>query len=225
MTIIIPVDAGIAVGKTTLLKRLQHTVASANLDRPCIIEQEPVDQWMDVKPPGMQESIFEMYYRDKQKYGFAFQMLALQTRFEQLRKLKNDNPSAIIICERSPLTDCAIFAKMLRSQGIISPYEFEVYMKWYTFVMDILQPDIRGIIYLRADPDVCAARITKRNRQGEDKIDIAYLNMLHEQHEQWLMNPAEPLPIPVCVIDGNCAQHEVDIDRIMEFVRSVSTTA
>jgi regulator of PEP synthase PpsR (kinase-PPPase family) len=36
---------------------------------------------------------------------------------------------------------------------------------------------------LRSNPVNCLTRINKRNRKGEDKIDIGYINSLHELHE------------------------------------------
>eukprot|EP00798_Chlamydomonas_sp_ICE-L_P019692 gene19692-26382_t len=219
MPIIIPIDAGIAVGKTTLLARIKEQVASVDFGRPCVVEFEPVDKWMQTKPAGHEESLFEMYYKDKQKYGFTFQMLALQTRFQRLKEVMDANPNSIIICERSPLTDREIFARMLCVHGIISPYEFQIYDAWYDFVMGILRPCIKGIVYLRANPDVCAGRLAKRNRLGEDMIDIAYLKKLHDRHDMWLLGTS--LGFPVLVVNGNCGQGDVNIDSIMMFVRGL----
>jgi deoxyadenosine/deoxycytidine kinase len=212
---IVSVDAGIAAGKTTFLKMLMERVLAIDGKR-CIYVLEPVDTWMQVTPGGEQASIFEMFYRDKTKYGFAFQMLVLQTRFQRLKQLIDDHPDAIIICERTPMSDFQVFARMMRDQDFICTHEFEVYKKWYTLALELLKPDIRGIVYLRADPVVCATRVALRNRKGEEGIDIEYLQLVHDQHEDWLMN--KELPIPLCVINSNCAKDEVDVGAFVQFV-------
>lgn len=193
---IICVEGNIGAGKTSLLKHIEDHVT---FKAPHIIALEPVDDWMNLRAGNDAKSLFEHYYDDKQRYGFMFQMYALQTRFKHILELQKAHPDAIVLCERSHLTDSMIFANMLYEDGVISPIEHTVYKSWYDFAVQLIQPKIGGIIYLRVDPDVCAQRILKRNRMGEDHIDLKYLKTLHAQHEAWLMNGTTE----VCVVDGN----------------------
>jgi hypothetical protein len=45
--------------------------------------------------------------------------------------------------------------------------------------------NLGGIIYVRAEPNVCAERVTIRGREGET-IPIEYLEKCHQYHEDWL---------------------------------------
>ena len=209
---IFPLEGSIGAGKTTLLKQLETTV----FHKKHKIVYEQVDDWMNLRTHPKEPSLFELYYQDKQRYGFTFQMYALQTRFQHLLEIMEEHNDAIIICERCFLTDCEIFAKMLHDQQYINDTEFCVYKKWYDFIMTIVQPDISGIIYLQVQPNVCAQRIKKRSRKGEENIDLVYLTNLHEQHENWLRNPVNPCKYKVHVVDGS--NETTDIKGIVDFI-------
>lgn len=178
--IIFTVEGNVGSGKTTMLKSIMNT------DPEIVVILEPVDDWMNVRLETGSASLFELYYNDKVKYGFAFQMMALQTRFDNMIKMCKQNDGKIILCERSFLTDMNVFAKLMAIKGFISPIEMLVYNKWYESISELIDLDIRGSIYLRADPATCLTRVNKRNRKGEEGISIEYLTELHDAHEGWL---------------------------------------
>jgi len=209
---IFTIEGNVGAGKTTLLKQLEEKNTAYT------ILYEPVDEWMNFRSEGSDKSLFELFYEDKKKYGFVFQMMALQSRFENLQKTIEENVGKIIVCERSFLTDCEIFAKLNNTEGNISDVEFHVYKKWHAFFMRILKPDIKGLIYLRVEPEVCKQRIEKRHRLGENAFSDVYLEKLHECHEAWL---GDQTVAPTLHVDGNGT---ADIDSIIEFIESRSTS-
>lgn len=184
---IFSLDGNVGVGKSTLLKQLENELAGHDV----VIMLEPVDSWMNLRADADGLSLFELYYADKAKYGFAFQMMAMQTRFEGLVAMSKQNKNRIILCERSFLTDFHVFAQLGFKKGYISAIEMQVYKKWYEFILDLVSPDYGGTIYLRATPEVCLDRVKKRGRAGEEGIDLNYLTELHLAHEEWLMSGQE----------------------------------
>lgn len=188
---IFSVEGGIGAGKTTFLAELEE----AGYRVLC----EPVDKWTSDMMDG--KSMFELFYEDKNKYGFAFQMYVLQSRIQYIIDTVASFPDDIIIIERCPLTDCKVFAEMMHEEGIINDYDFRVYKKWQEFCMALIPP-MAGIVYLRVSPEICVQRIMKRGRSGEQHIDLNYIKLLHKKHEEWLMNlvPTDP---SVLVIDGD----------------------
>jgi deoxyadenosine/deoxycytidine kinase len=221
-TMIFTLEGNIGVGKTTALKVFETQL---KFDIPHVVVYEPVDDWLKVKAAGQDKSLFELYYEDKVRYGFVFQMYALQTRFEHLIDTIKANPGKIIICERTPLTDCEIFAKMMYEQGFMSPDEFMVYENWYTFITKLVSPHIRGIIYLRSDPSTCVGRIISRKRNGEDGIQLSYLDNVHKQHEAWLNvgnggngGQSSASNIPRLVLDGNNKDNTAHIEKVQQFI-------
>lgn len=207
---IFTIEGGIGSGKTSLLGRLPTTLPDG---RKLITLLEPVQQWVDFKSSDSEVGLFELYYNDKRKYGFIFQMLALQTRIEDLCRTVRENPGAVIICERCYITDKELFAKMLYDDGYINELEYKVYLKWFDFVYNTLKMDIKGIVYLQVEPAVCAARIMKRNRVGEQAIALDYLQKLHDHHERWILSIEKKET--VLVVNGNDVP---DITAIIEFI-------
>ena len=53
-----------------------------------------------------------------------------------------------------------------------------------TQVLPTLVPD--GFIYLRAEPEMCKERMTRRARSEEGGVELHYLQKLHMLHEEWL---------------------------------------
>lgn len=207
---IVSIEGSIGAGKTTLLKILENE----KFTKDHIVFYEPVDEWMSYVPTGSSTSLFEMFYNDKKKYSFIFQMYALQSRFSNMLKIAEQNPDKLIICERSHLTDYQIFAKMLHDDGLINDLEYDIYKRWFTLVCDNISQNISATVYLRVTPDVCVTRIAKRNRKGEDNIDIKYINHLHTLHDEWLLNATNNF-----VVDGN--NTTVDVRSIVDYINSI----
>lgn len=210
------VEGNIGAGKSTALNFIQDKL---NIDKEYVIILEPVDEWLQFKPIGCDQSLFELFYKDNKKYGFAFQLYALQSRYKYMIDIMEKNPGKIIICERSPLTDNEIFAKMLVNDNIISKYEYEIYCKWHSLINTIMSPNIKGIIYLKTSNEVCASRVIHRHRSGEGGISINYLEKLNIQHDIWLENEKN---IPILTLDGNKKVNDLNIDCINNFINKYS---
>jgi deoxyadenosine/deoxycytidine kinase len=182
---IVSIEGNIGAGKTTFLQYLQKNPEN-------IIIYEPVDDWLALKDSKTGVSIFEKYYEDKERNGFLFQTMALQTRFENLVKMSRKHKGRVMFCERSIYTDFHIFAKVMASQGNLSDLEMQVYKKCHKFMCELAdEVHIGGMIYLKASTEVCMQRVRKRNRLGEDGITSDYLGDLHDAHENWLMDPQQ----------------------------------
>lgn len=212
---LVTLEGNIGAGKTTLLKIIEKM----SFIKDHVVAYEPVDDWMNLRVAAHEKSLFELYYEDKKRYGFAFQMYALQSRFQHLVKLVQDNPDKIIITERCHLTDHMIFASMLHQQGVITPHEYVVYKTWYESIESMDSLVLAGIMYLQVSPPTCIERICKRNRLGEDNIDMLYIKSLHTQHELWLNTQKNDYPI--CIINGDTPKNEWDVEKIADFINDL----
>ena len=201
MPIIYSIEGGIGSGKTTLLEHIE-TLGNPSI----IVLKEPVDIWTSVRDNNG-ENILEKFYKDPKTYAFPFQVLAFHTRLQSVKKAIEDNPTIdIILCERSLHADGHIFAKMLYDDGMIDDISYKIYEKMYED--GINQFPLAGIVYLDVEPEICAERIVKRGRPGEEDISLDYLKRCHEYHRQWLTK--EDLTYPV--------EKFTDIDGLLEFV-------
>ena len=194
MISIFTVEGNIGSGKSTLIKILKQRLSYLG-HRSIIYLQEPVDIWESIKD-SEGKTIIEKYYENQTKYAFPFQMMAYISRIHQLREILTKYNNVVVICERSVFTDREIFAKMLHDDKKIEDIEYSIYLKWFDEFAN--QISIKGIIYIKTDPEICYERIKKRNRKGEN-ISLLYLKNVHNYHENWLQNTQ----IPVLTIDGN----------------------
>ena len=199
---IVSVDGNIGSGKSTLV-----SILKCHYKCDVVVLPEPVDSWNEIKEEKTDENIIAKFYKDKHKYSFSFQMLALISRISELRKVIKENPNAVIITERSIETDKNVFCKMLYDEGCINEIEYKIYMKCYNEFMD--EFPIAGTIYLYTSPSICYRRILMRDRKGET-IDIEYLENCSEYHDKWLKS-SQNLFIK---LDGN-----IDIYKSPNLVR------
>lgn len=178
MSIVISIEGNIGAGKSTLIGEIQ-----SKLQKKVIYIPEPIDEWNTIQDEN-KIPILECFYKNQEKYAFSFQMMAYISRIANLKKAIENNPNTILIIERSVYTDKHVFAKMLYDNKQINEIEHQIYLKWYDYFLNDLPPIYT--IYMRTDPSVCLKRIIKRNRNGEENIEISYLESCHDYHENWI---------------------------------------
>ena len=177
----IHIEGNIGAGKSTLLTFLEKEFT-------CNVSQEPVGEWMKL-------DLLDKFYKDINRWSFAFQMNCFISRVHQVDKLPNWSDNII---ERSLLSD-KIFAQNCYNNGNMEKAEFDVYLRWSEWLYNRVCKKVKNIIYLRVPPEVCYERIKQRNREGEEEIPLEYLKQLHALHDQWLLNNKE---INVLVLDS-----------------------
>lgn len=178
MSIVISIEGNIGAGKSTMIQKIQ-----AHLGKDFVYIPEPIDEWNTIQDEN-NIPILECFYNNQEKYAFSFQMMAYISRIANLKKAIDNNPNTILIIERSVYTDKHVFAKMLYDNKQINEIEHQIYLKWYDYFLKDLPPIYT--IYMRTDPSVCLQRIQKRNRNGEENIELAYLKACHDYHEDWI---------------------------------------
>jgi len=191
----IGIDGNIGSGKSTLLE----TISVRYKNNPnVIILKEPLDIWDKVHDEN--GNMLTHFYADPKTHSFAFQIMALLSRYSILKKVMTENTNKIIISERTLLTDKYVFAQMLHKQGNISDIHFQVYLQCFNeFAKDY---PVDNIIYVKTDPEICHLRIQKRARVGEEIIPLDYLIDCHQHHEEYL-NDNNILTCAKLVLDGN----------------------
>lgn len=193
----ISIEGNIGSGKSTLLANLrEHFKYNDNV----VFLKEPVDEWAKIKDKnGI--TILQKFYANQEKYSFSFQMMAYVSRIKVLRDTlkekhemeknkiekendKKQNNNYIIITERSLYTDKMVFAKMLYDSGKIEDVNYQIYLNWFdTFSSEF---PVHKVIYVKASPEKCYERITKRSREGEENIPLEYLTVCSLYHDNML---------------------------------------
>ena len=207
---IITIEGNIGSGKSTLIEELKK-----KNNNKIIFIQEPIDIWTSISVNNI--TILDKFYENPSKYAFTFQMMAYISRLSLLKKTIKDNPDCIIVTERCPLTDKQIFAKMLFDSNKIDPYSYQVYNMWFDEFFTSLPKHKH--IYLYSNPNNIINRIKKRDRQGEKKINIDYLNICHDYHEQFLNNNKDLIKkIDIDEYIDNQIEYNLLLDKILKLI-------
>ena len=212
--IIISLDGNIGAGKSTLLAEIRKSIPELR------VVDEPVGQWTALKN-GTGKNLLELFYEDKKRWAYTFQNCAILTRLKNIKEAveelnANGKGSQVILTERSVLTDKYVFAQMLRDSGDMDDLEWELYDSWFSIFSK--QHQVNGIIYLSTSSTTSKDRIHIRNRQGEDRIQLEYLDALDRQHKQWI----ESTDIPVLTLSTEPgASLENNIQNIRDFIQQL----
>jgi len=165
----IVISGSIGAGKTDLGKKLNEVIYGSKL----------------FEEPLKKNPYFNDFYADPKKYAFQFQVSFLNSRYRLHKEILKDH-NLTCIQDRSIYEDNA-FVKCLFELGKMDNRDYVTYNALAANMKkDLKYPDI--IVYLRTSPNVCYKRIHERylhdeSRICEEKIDIQYLNKLHEQYE------------------------------------------
>jgi deoxyadenosine/deoxycytidine kinase len=212
--IIISLDGNIGAGKSTLLTEIRNRLHDVH------IVDEPVGQWTALKS-AEGKNLLELFYEDKKRWSYTFQNCAILTRLKNIQDAVENLDSTmkgpqVIITERSVLTDKHVFAEMLYDAGDIDPLEWELYESWFN-IFGKKHP-VKAIIYVSTSSSTSKERIQIRNRQGEDRIGLDYLDALDKQHKKWIENTN----IPVLTLSTEIGVPvEENIEKIKEFIQKL----
>jgi len=199
--VILSIEGNIGAGKSTLLKYMKTNLTEVD-DVPIVYVDEPVDEWDTIRSED-NKTMLELFYAHPKRYAFSFQMMAYISRLANLSNVVKRNPYAIIVTERSLLTDYHIFAKMLHESNEITLEEYTIYCKWFHHFNTYT---VNGVIYLKCSPEKAMEHCVTRNRPGEN-LTLEYLQKLQDKHEEWLSTEQDVGILTV--------QTETDVEEIL----------
>jgi len=194
---IISIDGNIGAGKSTFIDKLQKIYDTGTLEEKCatfgkfanekiLFMKEPVALWTSIRDPVTGESILEMFYKNPQKYSFAFQVMVYNTHLDAFRRILRENPDCtLLFCERSIDAGRHIFTNMLHDDGMIDDVSFQVYNQLFDNTSGEVVID--AIMLLSVSPEVCMQHVEKRAREGESTISLEYLAKCDKYYKKWLL--------------------------------------
>ena len=164
----IAVSGNIGAGKTTLTEMLSKHYGWSP-------EYEDVDD-----NPYLAD-----FYKDMHKWAFHLQVYFLNSRFEQISKVRTGEKT--VIQDRTIYEDAYIFAKSLYKQGFFKDRDYENYLSLFdSMIRFVKPPDL--LIYLKADIGKLVHNIEVRGRDYESAITIDYLKGLNAHYDDWIEN-------------------------------------
>jgi deoxyadenosine/deoxycytidine kinase len=176
-------------GKTTLLRQLCNI---KHLDgKEVIVVFENDKDWQE-------NGLLEKYYEAPDKYGFLFQLYVVVTRSNALHDTLKENPNAVVISERIPISDF-MFTSFMHSTNKMSGLEFNLYKCIYKQLKPL---KVTGRIYLNCGAEVALERCRQRQRPGEQNLSLQYLENLSNYEDDFYNNHEDSLPVETYYIDS-----------------------
>lgn len=186
----IGVEGNIGCGKseaTNMLARIRQAH-----DGPTLVLFEPLK--------GRFKELLGKYYTDPKRWGFTFQMHALQARFRQHTLAAELVANGIDVVQDRTIYADGCFGMTVREDGNMDPEEWGIYEDTFGCLKRTLRyPDI--IVYLRTRPETCFERMRRRARSEEASVPLVYLERIHNKHE--MLADAMSLYTRVLRVDWN----------------------
>jgi len=191
----IAIAGNIGSGKTTLTKLLaKHYNWETHFED---VEQNPY---------------LNDFYEDMQRWSFNLQIYYLNSRFTQIREIKENKKT--VIQDRTIYEDAYIFAPNLHSMGLMTTRDFENYFSLFNLIENFVSPpDL--LIYLRATVPTLVNQIQKRGRAYEESIRLDYLKRLNERYEAWISTYDKGKLMIIDVDNNNFHEDAEDLGKII----------
>lgn len=206
---IITIEGNIGAGKSVYAESLSKLLMTKDFE--VIHMKEPVEDWINFN--GV--NFLKMFYDNTKRWAFTFQVNALfTTKDMESQAVNHSQAKRVVIMERSSFSVLEIFCKYL-NRAIFDPVETTIIEKLKFKVSEILENyENHVIIYIKSSPEVCMERIIARSRKEEiGKINLHYLQNLHELHEKSLNKYSEKL----LTIDGTSYdQYNVERAKLLD---------
>jgi len=212
--LILSLDGNIGAGKSTLLAEIRTAFPELH------VVDEPVGHWTSLYHSNG-KNLLELFYEDKSRWAYTFQNCAILTRLKTIqdavqRVKETTTGPQVILTERSVLTDKYVFAQMLYDTGVLDPMEWNLYQQWFTLFHT--QHPVTAIIYLSTSSTTSKERIHIRNRLGEERISLDYLDALDAQHKKWM----EQTHLPVLTLSTEPGvSNQENLQKIKEFIQQL----
>lgn len=155
-----------------------------------------------VYEPVEDNPLLELFYQDKKKYGFLFQIDMISKRFEMIQEAQSVNNGVL---DRSIYED-KIFLHQLHQEGNVTDLELQIYNNLLDRMLKELKglpkksPDLMIVLNCTFEEEI--KRINKRARAFEKVHEgselYEYFRLHHENYQKWIK---EDLDFPKLVID------------------------
>jgi len=191
----IAVEGPIGVGKTSLARALSRQM-SARL----VLEE------VDGNP------FLSRFYEDPDKFALPVQLYFLLTRYNQQRELAQQDLFAQATVSDYLFAKDRIFASLN-----LAPDEMTLYDNVYRLLdARMAKPDL--VVYIRANVEVLAARLRKRNRDFEQHISLGYLERVSAAFRDFFFYYDET---PLLAVDTSEVDFVTNSDDLKDLIREI----
>ena len=184
MTFNISIEGSIASGKSSVIKELQKLAKHDTWK----FYPEKVDEWKRLGPRRI--NLLKMFYQNPGRYALPLQTQVMISKAEQMGNAMKDYSNQISVFERTFESSAEVFAK---ANPLFGEVERTVSQGLSDFLTGSLDLGSEVIIFLETTPEKCLDRISKRDRPEERKVDLNYLENLHDHYTAFISKSKIPV--------------------------------
>jgi len=152
------------------------------------------------------------FYEDPDKFALPVQLYFLLTRYNQQRELAQQDLFAQATVSDYLFAKDRIFASLN-----LAPDEMTLYDNVYRLLdARMAKPDL--VVYIRANVEVLAARLRKRNRDFEQHISLGYLERVSAAFRDFFFYYDET---PLLAVDTSEIDFVADSDDLKDLIREI----
>ena len=217
-------EGNIGAGKSTFLKLVGAHFPSLK------IILEPLHNWQK-KASG--QSLLSHFYQKPTRWAYTLETLAMIYRIKDHLAYQNDQENTIIM-ERSVYSGHYCFAYNSHQNGFLTDLEWEMYKRWFHFLVEDSCKPPHGFIYLQTSPEISYKRIKKRNRAAEKNLSFDYIQKIHQRHEDILIHKKDVdeslKEVPVLILncdeefETNNLQFHKHLQTLEAFLNQINTS-
>jgi deoxyguanosine kinase len=191
----IVVEGPIGVGKTTLSQELARRLGARTVLEE--IEENP---------------FLASFYGNRGKFAFQTQLFFLLSRFRQQQDLSQQDLFA-----QTTISDYLFAKDRLFAQVNLDPQELLLYDRVYELLGPrVLKPDL--VIYLQARFEVLLARIRRRGRDIERRLDPTYLSSLSDAYNEFFFHYDDTPLLVVNTSDIDFVDSSDDLEGLLSAI-------
>jgi deoxyguanosine kinase len=194
----IVVEGAIAVGKTSLARRLAEAFGAR-----LVLEE------------GEENPFLRRFYDNPEKYAFATQIFFLLNRYRQQADLRQ-----LDLFESSMVSDYLFAKDQIFARLNLDNDEYALYQQIYRMLdARTARPDL--VVYLEARGDVLWKRLRRRDREFERRIAPAYLERVAEAYRQFFYHYGESPLLVVQSSDIDFVERPADFADLLKEIQGV----
>ncbi len=179
-------------------------------------------RWTVLQEPVMDNPYLSEVYANLPDLAFRNQAFYLGQR-ARLHNLARQT-SGPLLQERCISEDGEVFTPVLRHHGAYDDNDLATLTTLYReLAARVPRPDV--LLYLVAPFEVTLERISRRDRVGEDRLDVGFLRRIYDRYEEWAANHTRVPLLRVDTADVDYVNRPEDAAATVRHVESLLTDA
>lgn len=201
----VAVSGPLGVGKSSLIELLAKS-----------------GRWTVLREPVMDNPYLSDVYANLSDLAFRNQAFYLGQR-ARLHNLAR-RQSGPLLQERCISEDGEVFTPALREHGAYDDNDLATLTTLYRELKEqVPRPDV--LLYLTAPFDVTVERISRRDRVGEDALDLRFLRRIYDRYEEWAATQSGATLLRVDTADSDYVSQPADAAAMVRHIESLLTDA